>query len=241
MSENRKSEERTPLLRVGNVSKRFFLTKALDNVSFDIEKGVIVGLLGPNGSGKSTLLKSIIGLYRPTSGMIMVNGRIPDRKTKTEAAYLPEIDHLYPWMTVQQTIDFVSSFYEDWDDAKAQKLLDLVDIRKPMLVGKLSRGQRARLKLVLVLSRNASLILLDEPLSGIDPPSRIKIINAIVSEFRSEEQTIILSTHEVAEAESIFDTVVFLDKGRVRLIGDAEDIRVKYGTSIQGLLEEVYA
>lgn len=105
----------------------------------------------------------------------------------------------------------------------------------------MSKGQKARLRLVMALSRRAPLILLDEPLSGIDPPSRSRVLNAIVSEFSEEEQTIILSTHEVSEAESIFDQVIFLHKGKIRLMGDAEDIRTERNSSIQELLEEVYA
>ncbi|MCR4401466.1 MAG: ABC transporter ATP-binding protein [Firmicutes bacterium] len=230
-----------PLVKAENLSKRYFLTKALDKVNIDIEKGTIVGLLGPNGSGKSTFLKCITGLVKPTAGRVLIEGREPDVVTKAKVAYLPEVDHLYPWMSVAETIEFVGAFYRDWQPERVQRLLELVNVNPKAQVGRLSRGQRARLKLLLAMARSAPLVLLDEPLSGIDPTSRARILKAIVSEYEAGEQTIILSTHEVAESESIFDKVIFLHKGQVKMAADAEELRQSRGTSIQAMLEEVYA
>ncbi|MGB4715791.1 MAG: ABC transporter ATP-binding protein [Bacillota bacterium] len=243
MSDNRQITDNGGgmLLKVEHLSKRYLRAQALDDVSFELNRGSIVGLLGPNGSGKSTLLKCIAGLCRPTHGRILIDGKQPGLETKRKVAYLPEVDSLYQWMTARQAMDFAKSFYNDWDETREADLLDLVKIDAETSIKAMSKGQKARLRLVMALSRRAPLILLDEPLSGIDPPSRSRVLNAIVSEFSEEEQTIILSTHEVSEAESIFDQVIFLHKGKIRLMGDAEDIRTERNSSIQELLEEVYA
>jgi ABC-2 type transport system ATP-binding protein len=135
----------------------------------------------------------------------------------------------------------VKSFYDDWDNRKEASILEIAKVDPNMPVRAMSKGQKARLRLVLTMSRNAPLILMDEPLSGIDPPSRSRILNAIVSEYSETEQAILLATHEVSEAESIFDRVIFLHEGEIRLMGDAEEIRKQHNSSIQGLLEEVYA
>lgn len=230
-----------PLIVVKDLVKHFHRAEALNGLSLELSRGVILGLLGPNGAGKSTFLKVLAGLYRPTSGSVFIDGKVPSRETKSTVAYLPEIDYLYSWMTVAETLKFVSSFYKDWSDEKAKGLIDTMGLNPEQNVGKLSKGLRARLKIIIAMARNASLVLLDEPLSGIDVPSRGKIIKAIVSEYRSDDQTIIVSTHEVADTESIFDEVVFLDSGRVKLQGNAEELRQSRGVSILQLMEEEYA
>lgn len=226
---------------VRDVTKSYFRARALDGISFEVRSGVIVGLLGPNGAGKSTLLKMLAGLVKPTTGQVLVNGMVPSVATRAQVAYLPEIDHLYSWMTVKEILNFVSSFYADWSHEKAQGLLAAMNLDPLQHVGKLSKGMRARLKIVIAMARDARLVLLDEPLSGIDVPSRAKIVRAIVSEFRGDEQTVIISTHEVADTETIFEDVLMLDRGKVRLYGDAEQLRAERGTSIQGIMEEEYA
>ncbi|MCK9222633.1 MAG: ABC transporter ATP-binding protein [Limnochordia bacterium] len=229
-----------PLVELCHISKRYLLTWALQDVTLTIEPGVITGLLGPNGSGKSTLLKSIFGFVLPTSGQVKVAGRKPDRAVKAQVAYLPEVDHLYPWMSVGRIIEFVSSFYDDWDWEKTEELMKVSSLPTGRTVGALSKGQRARLKLVLTLSRNAPLLLLDEPLSGIDPPSRSRILEAIAMLFQADRQSIVLSTHEVSEAEVIFDSVILLEQGRVKLTGSADEIRQKTNKSLQAVMEEAY-
>lgn len=221
------------------VSKKFPGADALAEVTVDVPKGQVIGLLGPNGSGKSTFLKLIAGLHRPTRGQVFVGGRMPDRATKSYVAYMPEVDHIYPWMTVARSLRFVGSFYKDWDVERAERLVDFFELPRRNRVGKLSKGMRAKLRLIVVLARSSSILLLDEPLSGIDPPSRIRIVDALLSEFDSGEQTIILSTHEVLETESLFDRLIFLADGRVRLEGEVEALRQRYGTSVQGLFKEV--
>lgn len=222
------------------VTKSFGRLRAIDDLSFTIREGTILGLLGPNGSGKSTMLKLIAGLYRPDSGRVTIDGMEPSPKTKALVAYLPEIDYLYGWMSVRQIMDYVRAFYTDWDSARAQELLKFMGLDPAARVSRLSKGMRARLKIVLAMSRSAPVVLLDEPLSGIDPTSRSRVLRAIVSEFRADSQTIVMSTHDVVESEGLFDEVLFLKEGRVALAGEAEKLREERGKSIQELFEEVF-
>ena len=222
------------------VTKGFGRLRAIDELSFTIREGTILGLLGPNGAGKSTMLKLVAGLYRPDSGRVTIDGDQPSPKTKAKVAYLPEIDYLYGWMTVRQIMEYVSAFYPDWDDARAAEMLKFMGLDPATKVGRLSKGMRARLKIVLAMSRSAPVVLLDEPLSGIDPTSRSRVLRAIVSEFRSDSQTVVMSTHDVVESEALFDEVLFLKQGRVALSGEADKLREERGKSIQELFEEVF-
>lgn len=228
------------LLEVNGLHKEYDGKWALAGLDLHLEQGRILGLLGPNGSGKSTLLKIIAGLVKPTRGEVKLAGRVPGRQTKSDIAYLPETDCLYREMTVRGTVQYVSTFYDDWDSEKAKELLGFMELDGRTPVTTLSRGMRARLKLVLALSRRAPLMLLDEPLSGIDPKSRSRIVRAIVGEYRPEQGSVIVSTHEVIQAEGAFDDVVFLERGRVKLAGNAEDLRSQHGKSLEALFEEVY-
>ncbi|WP_239565765.1 ABC transporter ATP-binding protein [Paenibacillus sacheonensis] len=229
------------IVELSGIHKRYILKHALTGIDLEIKKGRIVGLLGPNGSGKSTLLKILAGLIHPTSGTVRIDGRAPDANRKKQIAYLPEIDHLYGWMTVDETLRFIAGFYDDWQADKADELLATMNLDGRQKVRNLSKGLRARLKLIVALSRSVPLVLLDEPFSGIDPSSRAKIIRSIVSEFRTGEQTIILSTHSVSESEPMFDDVMFLQQGSVRLFDSADNLRSDYGCSLENIWEKVYA
>lgn len=235
--------ETMPLVVARDLVKRFGRVDAVNGITVEIPRGQIVGLVGPNGSGKSTFLKLITGLLRPDQGEILVSGLRPGLATKRVVAYEPEGDCLYDWMTVQEVMQFVVVQVPDWDDGKARSLLTFLNLRDQLAtrIRNLSKGMRARVKLLVTLSRNAPLTLLDEPLSGIDPTSRLRIIQSLVSEFRLGEQTIILSTHEVAETEGIFDRVIFLEKGQIKIDDDAQELRARYGCSIQHIFEQVYA
>lgn len=222
-----------------NVVKRYYWTRALDGVNLTIVRGKVVGLLGHNGSGKTTLLKIIAGLRTPTSGRVQVFGMAPGLETKKRIAYLSEVNTFYNWMTVDGLLKFVKSFHPDLDLEKAAALKSFMNLKGETKIGALSKGQQARLKLIVGLARQADLMLLDEPLAGIDPPSRAKILHALVGEFRQEGQTVVISTHEVKEAEPIFDHVVFLHQGRVVLEGDAETLRAETGRSMEELFGEV--
>jgi ABC-2 type transport system ATP-binding protein len=221
--------------------KKYPKVEALKGVDLALPQGEIWGLLGPNGSGKSTLLKCIIGLVKPDGGEIKILGQVPSRRTKAQIAFVPEVENLYRWMTVRQAIDFTASFYEDWDEGRIPGLLEFMGLDPDKKVSSLSKGMRARLKLILALARKAPLLLLDEPFSGIDPASRDRIVEGIVRQFKSEEQSMIISTHAVGDTEQLFDGVVFLDEGTVSLQGNAEDLRDQYGKSINDLFKEVFA
>ncbi|RAP75674.1 ABC transporter ATP-binding protein [Paenibacillus montanisoli] len=229
------------MIEIKGVHKRYLLKQALNGIDLQIKKGSIVGLLGPNGSGKSTLLKMMAGLIYPTSGTILVNGREPDVRNKQQIAYLPEIDSLYSWMTVKETLQFISAFYSDWQVDKASLLLHAMELDERQKVRNLSKGMRARLKLIAALARKVPLVLLDEPFSGIDPMSRAKIIHSIISEFQADEQTILLSTHSVKESEPMFDDVIFLQNGRIKIHDSAENLRSEFGCSLENIWEKVYA
>jgi ABC-2 type transport system ATP-binding protein len=228
-------------LVVRDLKKKYPKADALKGVSLSLPQGEIWGLLGPNGSGKSTLLKCVVGLVTPDGGDITISGQPPSRETKAQVAFVPEVENLYRWMTIRQAIDFTATFYEDWEHERVEELLNFMRLDPTKKISSLSKGMRARLKLILALSRRAPLILLDEPFSGIDPASRDRIVEGIVRQFKSEEQTMIISTHAVGDTEQLFDAVVFLDEGTVSLQGNAEDLRRQYGRSINDLFKEVFA
>jgi len=229
-----------PLLDITGLTKRYGATLALDSLDLSLAGGTILGLVGPNGSGKSTLLKTIAGLLHPTSGEVRVFGLRPGRATKERTAYLPEVDCLHRDSSVQGMLGYVSAFCRDWSRERAGSLLSFMGLDPDARVAGLSKGMRARLKLVLALARTAPLVLLDEPLSGIDPSSRGRIVQAIIREYRTERQTLVFSTHEIHHAEPIFDQVLFLEKGRIRLLGEAEDLREQHSCSLEELFQEVY-
>lgn len=227
-------------ISIQRLKKAYPGVTALEEMSLEIPKGSIIGLLGPNGSGKSTLLKLIAGLCQPTHGRIEVLGQTMSYRLKKEIAFLPEINHMYNWMTVNETLEFFSGFYPDWDHTVAAELLEFMHLRPEAKVKTLSKGMKARLKLVLTLARKASIVLLDEPFSGIDPQSRGRIMEALTSKYDFGEQTLILSTHDVLEAEQIFDYVLLLEYGKLKLFASADDLRAQYNNSIHGLLQEVF-
>lgn len=227
-------------IKFDGLVKRFPGVTALDKINLEIPKGSIVGLLGPNGSGKSTMLKIIAGLTQPTGGVVEVLGQRVTRKLKKEIAFLPEINHFYKWMTIRETLDFWSVFYEDWDTEIAEDLLEFMNLKVETKVKNLSKGMKARLKLIVTLARKAPIVLLDEPFSGIDPQSRGRIMDAITSKHDFGEQTLIISTHDVLEAEHMFDYVILLEYSTLKAFANADVIREKYGSSIHGMLKEVF-
>ncbi len=227
------------MLEFKDVSKKFGSTIALNDVSLVFPRGKIIGLFGPNGAGKSTSIKLIMGLNRPDRGEVRVDGENPQNK-KQDMAYLPEIDHLYPWMNIAQAADFTRTFYADWDETKYRELIKFLNLQENMKIAKISKGQRAKTKLLLTVSRRAPYLLMDEPLSGIDILTREEIINTLIRDYREGEQTIIISTHEIAEVESLVDEVIFLDKGKVKLSGNAEDLRVERNMSLVELMKEAF-
>ena len=230
------------IVEVQDLWKRYPGSTALRGVSLQVPRGVVLGVLGENGSGKSTLLRILAGVSRPSRGTVRVLGRDPrDAAVRRHIAFLPEVTPYDPWMRVRGLLDFLQPFYPGWDSQKARMLLDALQLDPDRRIGELSKGQQARLKLATAFAWPSDLVLLDEPLGGIDPPSRHRILHTLFSEFRYGEQTIVLSTHLVQEVEEFLETVVFLHHGEVALQGSADDLRARTGKSLLELFEEVVA
>lgn len=227
------------MIEFTNVSKRFGSVQALDELNLQLSQGKIFGLFGPNGAGKSTAMKMIAGLNQPDQGSVLVDGKKP-RQSRADIAFLPEIDHLYNWWTLQQAADFTRSFYADWDDNKYKEMLAFLNLREDMKLGKISKGQRAKCKLLLTVSRRAPYLLLDEPLSGIDILTREEIINTLIHDFGEGKQTIIISTHEIDEVERLVDEVFFIDQGKIVVSGSAEELRIEKGMSLTEIMKEAF-
>lgn len=227
-------------VEIRNLKKHYPGVSALKGIDVNFPEGKITGLIGPNGSGKSTMLKSIAGLVKPSSGDVLIFGERPCRKTKAETAFLPELNYFYKSMSIKQLIDFYESQFDNFNREKAMEILDFMNLRSEARIKNLSKGMVGRVKLTLAMARQVPLIVMDEPLAGIDPKSRSRILESLINEYDAEEQTIILSTHEVLEAEKYFDYVVFLEFGDIKLQGFADDLRTEYGLSIQDLVKEVF-
>lgn len=231
----------TPALVFREVEKRYRRTVALQGVSFALPSGTLAGLVGANGSGKSTLLKLAAGFIRPSQGEVRVLGQSPGHVTKRLVAYMPEVDPLFAWMTVRETMAFVQAFFPDWVPERAEELREILQLPERKRVGELSKGMRTRLRLLLALARTAPVALLDEPFSGIDPPSRSRIAQGILAACRDGTRAVLLSTHDLKDAEPLFDRLLVLSAGRLVLDGDAEELRQRHRKSIESLVEEVLA
>lgn len=227
------------LLTAKKLTKGYNSKKVLRNLDLEIETGKIYGLLGPNGSGKTTFLKIAAGVLRYRTGEITIEGDKPSVVTKSKVAYLPDVNFFYKWMKVKDAVRFFDDMFEDFDLDKAKDLIQFMKLDEDDKVYSLSKGMLARLKLALVLSREAKLYLFDEPLSGIDPVSREKIIESIVDSC-NENCSFIISTHMVSDVEQLLDEVIFLSDGKVILSGNSEEFRLEKGISINELYMEVF-
>lgn len=227
------------LLECIHLSKEFDNKKVLNDISFKIPRGKIVGLLGKNGTGKSTLIKLINDLLTPTSGEVLINGKNPGVESKKIISYLPERTYLDKGMRVADVIKFFEEFYEDFDSEKAYKLLGVLELDKDMKLTKMSKGMQEKVQLILVMSRKADLYILDEPLGGVDPATRDYILDTILSNF-NEGSSVIISTHLIADIERILDEVIFIDKGKIVLTGSADEVRKKEKTSIDETFRRMF-
>ncbi len=227
------------ILESNNLSKAFKNTKALDDVSLKIEKGKIVGLLGPNGSGKTTFIKLCNSLLTPTQGSILIDGKKPGVETKTIVSYLPERNFLNDWMKVKDVVKFFSDFYKDFNVEKAYDMLEKLRINPDDKLKTMSKGTKEKVQIILVMSREAKLYLLDEPIGGVDPAARDYILDTIIKNY-SQDSTIILSTHLIADIEKILDDIIFLKEGKVVLSKSVDAIREEEGKSVDSLFREVF-
>ncbi|MGN0609672.1 MAG: ABC transporter ATP-binding protein [Oscillospiraceae bacterium] len=213
---------------------------ALNNVSLNIGRGKIIGLLGPNGSGKTTLIKLLCGILTPTSGEITISGKAVGIETKKIVAYLPERTYLSEWMSVREMITFFSDFYEDFNAVNAYDMLARLNIDPHAKLKSMSKGTREKVQLILVMCRNAELYLLDEPIGGVDPAARDYIIQTILKNY-NENASVIISTHLISDVEHVLDEVVFIKNGSVVMQSEVDEIREQYGKSVDGVFREVFA
>jgi ABC-2 type transport system ATP-binding protein len=222
-----------------NLTKIFPGCVALNAINLTIPKGQIVGLLGPNGSGKSTLIKTINGLLTPTGGEILINGMKPGVETKKIISYLPERTYLNDWMTVRNMLDFFGDFYENFNKVKAYDMLQRLHINPNSRLKTMSKGTKEKVQLILVMSREAELYVLDEPIGGVDPAARDYILDTIISNY-SENATVLISTHLITDVEKILDGVIFINMGNIVMTASVDDIRAKENKSVDELFREVF-
>lgn len=229
----------TQLLQIHRVTKKYGHHTALDNLTLSIPSGKIIGLLGPNGSGKTTLIKLINGLLQPTSGEIVINGFRPSVETKKMISYLPDTTYLRDNMKVFDMLTLFEDFYEDFDRQRAETLLNDLDINCDEELKNLSKGNKEKVQLILVMSRKAKLYILDEPIGGVDPAAREYILKTIINNY-SEEASVIISTHLISDIEPILDEAIFIRKGELVLQGNTDDLREEHGKSIDAIFRDVF-
>lgn len=227
------------LLRCENLTKQYGKTTALNGVTFTLESGKIVGLLGPNGSGKTTFIKILNGLLTPTVGEVYIDGEKPGPSTKAKVAYLPDNIYLNGWMTVEQIVAYFSDFYADFSSERAFEMLARLGISPKQKLKALSKGNKEKVCLILVMSRQAKLYVLDEPIAGVDPAARDYVISAIINNY-NPNATVLISTHLISDIEQILDEVLFLRDGYLVLKKSVEDIRAEEGKSVDELFREVF-
>lgn len=227
------------LLECKNVCKSFGSKKILHNINLKIPRGKIIGLLGKNGMGKTTLIKLINNLLTLSDGEILVNGKKIGVDSKKIISYLPERTYLDKSLKVNEALDYFQDFYDNFDKEKAVKLLMDLQIDLNEQISKMSKGMQEKLQLVLVMSRNAELYILDEPLGGVDPATRDYILDTILKNF-SEGASVIISTHLIQDIERILDEVIFIDKGKIILQSDADELREKESSSIDEVFRRMF-
>lgn len=227
------------LVKCNNLCKEFNQKQILKNINLSISKGKIIGLLGKNGTGKTTLIKLINDLLTPTSGEILINGEKPGIHSKQIISYLPERTYLDKDMKVSQVLRFFEEFYTNFRKEKAIKLLKDLDLKIDAKINKMSKGMQEKLQLILVMSRDAELYILDEPLGGVDPATRDYILDTILSNFK-EGASVVISTHLISDIERILDEVIFIDQGEIVLTSPADELRQKENASIDEIFRRCF-
>ena len=233
--------EQNFVLDVRSLTKHYgkALLPALNNVNLKLCRGRIVGLLGPNGSGKTTLIKLLNGLLTPTSGESFIDGNPIGIETKKVVAYLPDRDFLPQNMNVEGALNYYGDFFEDFRRDRALAMLARLGISTDSKIKILSKGNREKVSLILTMSRDAKLYLLDEPIAGVDPATRDFILNTIISN-RSPDSTVLISTHLIADVEQVLDDVIFIKNGQIEMFRSADEVRRTEGKSVDELFREVY-
>ena len=227
------------ILKCEGLSKSYGHIRALDNVNLTLESGRIVGLLGPNGSGKTTIIKIINGLLTPDSGTVTICGLPPSPESKALVSYLPDSIYLNTWMTVQQIVNYFAEFYADFRKELAMEMLLRLGVSPKQKLKTLSKGNKEKVCLILTMSRNAKLYVLDEPIAGVDPAARDYVISTIINNC-NPDATVMISTHLIADIEPILDEVLFIQNGKLVLQRSVDTIREEEGKSVDELFREVF-
>lgn len=227
------------LIECIHLEKHFGPKQVLCDINLTIPSGKIIGLLGKNGAGKSTLIKLFNDLLTPTGGQVRIAGQKPGVESKKIIAYLPERTYLNKAMTVEQVLGFFADFYEDFNTEKARRLLAQLNLDTAQKLSQMSKGMQEKVQLVLVMSRNAQLYILDEPLGGVDPATRDYILDTILTNFH-EDATVIISTHLISDIERILDEVILMDQGRIVLTGECDALRARENGSIDEIFRRMF-
>lgn len=227
------------ILRCDNLTKTFGHIRALDNLSLNIGSGRIIGLLGPNGAGKTTLIKIINGLLKPDSGFITIEGDAPGIITKAKVSYLPDVNYLNNWMTVEQIVGMFSDFYEDFRTDLAFEMIQRLGVDRTQKLKSLSKGNKEKVSLILVMSRSARLYVLDEPIAGVDPATRDYIISTIINNY-NPSASVLISTHLISDIESVLDEVIFIQNGSIMMHDTVDNIRSQHNMSVDEYFREVF-
>ncbi len=227
------------LLRCENLTKDYGGFRALNGINLSLESGKIVGLLGPNGSGKTTMIKILNGLLTPTAGKIYINGHEPGVETKKIVAYLPDNIYLGTWMSVKQIVDLFTDFYADFRPDLAYDMLGRLGISAEVKLKTLSKGNKEKVCLILVMARNALLYVLDEPIAGVDPATRDYVISTIINNY-NPQASVLISTHLISDIEQVLDEVIFINNGNIVLQKTVDEIREENGKSVDELFREVF-
>lgn len=227
------------VIRCSELTKNYGDVCALNGIDLELEKGKIIGLLGPNGSGKTTLIKLICGLLSPNAGEVTVNDNKIGVETKKLVSYLPDRNYLPDRMTVSQAVDMFEDFYDDFSRLKAEKMFADLGIESNLVFKNMSKGTREKAQLVLVMSREALVYILDEPIAGVDPAAREVILDTIISNY-NPDSTLIISTHLIADIENVFEDIVFIKDGSIVMHKSVDEIREENGMSVDETFREVF-
>lgn len=228
------------MIEVNNVTKKYMMYRAVNDMKITFNAGKIIGVIGENGSGKTTLLKLLAGLLKPTSGSITIENKQVDRRISKKLAYLTDLDYYYPYFTVIELVQYYETQFSDFDKVKALQIISFMKLDHDQKIKYLSKGNKSRLKIAVTLGRNVPYIVLDEPFTGLDPMVRKAIINSIIKFVNLNEQTVIMATHEVSEVEPILDEVLLLRSGNVIAYESVDGIREKHRMDVTNWMEWYY-
>lgn len=228
------------MITLEGVTKKYITKTAIRNIDLELSEGKIIGLVGENGSGKSTILKLIAGLIQPSKGTVSVNGVKVDHQIASQVSYSSELDEYYSFYNVGQTIDFYASQFPDFNTEKADEIRQFMKLDSNAKLKQLSKGNRGRLKIVLTLAREVPIILMDEPLSGLDPMVRNSIVKGLISFIDLEKQTILITTHEIKEIEAILEDVIVIKDGDIISHQNVEKIRSEQNVGIVEWMTTMY-